>query len=158
MVAEDVLKACPVFTGLDDRWVKAIASLCKEQSYETGATIFTEGQEATALYILIEGVVGIRAVTRAGQDILVETIRDRAQLFGWSGLVEPRTYTALAKAMERTRALVIPADKLLALLDKDAVIGYTVMKRVASLISSRLRNSRRQLSSLLMQGSPITHG
>jgi hypothetical protein len=46
---------------------------------------------------------------------------------------------------------------LLKLLEENLQLGFTVMKKVAEIISSRLRNTRSQLRSARTEGL-ITHG
>jgi CRP-like cAMP-binding protein len=62
--------------------------------------------------------------------------------FGWSGIVSPYRYTSSATCDVTTRVLAIPGIEFEDLLMKEPQCGCGVMKKLAELISSRLRNSR----------------
>ncbi len=68
----------------------------------------------------------------------LETIEKR-DLFGWSVLVEPHTFTVASWTMEPSEFLVFNGDTLGDLFKKNNHIGYLIMSRITSVISSRLR-------------------
>jgi CRP-like cAMP-binding protein len=88
---------------------------------------------------------------------MVDGVDDQGETFGWSALIEPRRYTASAVCLGEVKVLAIDGAKLSKLLEEDLQLGFTVMKKVAEIISSRLRNTRSQLRSTQAEGL-ITHG
>ena len=70
---------------------------------------------------------------------------EAGDLLGWSGLVDSTQVTATAIAVQDTRAIALPADRLKALCQEDHDIGYEIMRRVAVALSRRLVATRLQL-------------
>lgn len=155
---EEILKSSELFSDLPQETLKEIAGISRQETYPHGTIIFAEREEARNLYILEEGSVSIR-IRPAGtdKDVTVTVIKEKGQIFGWSALVEPLSYTASAFCLEDTKALVIPGKELLALLESKPEIGFKVMKKLASVIGCRLRATQEQLVSAFRPGV-ISHG
>jgi len=63
-------------------------------------------------------------------------------VFGWSSVTDPFTFTAAAWAAEDTKVLAIKGRELRKLFEKDCVIGFFFMNGIASVISRRLKSLR----------------
>jgi CRP/FNR family cyclic AMP-dependent transcriptional regulator len=83
-----VLSALPVFTGLDERSLQAIAILAHEVSAPPGSVLIREGDPATSFYVIVEGTV---RVERNGR--LVRSLSEGG-FVGEIGMVEGRSRTA----------------------------------------------------------------
>jgi CRP-like cAMP-binding protein len=62
------------------------------------------------------------------------------EILGWSALVSPNQLTAIAQCAELTQVFALPAVKLKAMLDTDPALGYTIMAKMAQIISRRLHS------------------
>jgi CRP-like cAMP-binding protein len=158
MVSVQMLRDSDLFGKLSDEKLEQIARLCQEEAYPGRAAILQEDEEAKTLYVLQDGLVTIR-IRAAGQEggLMVDAVNDRGKTFGWSALIEPRQYTASAVCLSEVKVLAIDGAELMKLLEEDPQLGFMVMKKVAGIISSRLRNTRSQLRSARTEGL-ITHG
>lgn len=158
MSMEEILKVSELFSDLPQEILREVAKISRQEKYSHGTTIFLEKEEARNFYILEEGSVSIR-IQPAGTDkvITVAVIKEKGQIFGWSALVEPFSYTASAFCLEDTKALVIPGKEFIALLESKPEIGLKVMRRLASVIGNRLRATQEQLVSAFRPGV-ISHG
>ena len=85
-----------------------MAKIAREETFEPGAIVFKENDEATTLYIILEGRVAVLIDIGGGRKTNVDTIT-KGETLGWSAMVPPHTMTAAAKAVERTRVVAIPA-------------------------------------------------
>lgn len=148
MITPELLRDTELFAGLPEAQLQTIAGFCQEETHETGDIIFQEDAPAQKVYILLEGTVTLR-IRAPRHEVMVRAIGNRGEVFGWSALVEPPRYTATAKCLERSRLIAIDGPGLAALLEKDLSIGYPVMRRLASVVTSRLKDTRSQLTSLL---------
>ena len=82
-------------------------------------------------------------MTARGQgELVLNTLRQAGEIFGWSALVEGGRSTASAESLEESQVLSFRKKDLEALFYKDPALGYRFMKRLASLISRRLENTR----------------
>jgi CRP-like cAMP-binding protein len=149
MVSLEHLKASSFFQDLKDEYLSKIVNLCLEETYQAGDFIIREGEEAEKLYILFEGTITIQIHLKEHQDVIVSTIEEKGELFGWSALVEPRCYTASVKCLEKASVLSVRSEELDTLFKDDPVMGLTFMKKIASLIDSRLYTTRNRLVSCI---------
>ena len=152
MVSVTALRECDIFRGFPAGALEGVAGLCQEQTYKAGALIIAEGEQASTLYVLLGGMVSLRICPREGHELTVGIIGSRGDTFGWSALVEPRRYTASAACLEDCQVLAIPGAQLLAYLEEHPETGFMVIRRLASIISSRLQETRSHLSSLMVPG------
>ena len=88
MKTAQILSALPVFAGLDERSLQAIAVLARELSGPAGMVLIREGDPATSFYVIVDGTV---RVERDGR-----VIRSLAEgsFVGEIGMVEGSTRTA----------------------------------------------------------------
>ena len=68
------------------------------------------------------------------------------ELFGWSALVAPYTYTASAECVDPGEVIVVNGHELHMMLDENPVVGYRIMANLDTEISSRLMQTRQKLS------------
>jgi CRP-like cAMP-binding protein len=148
MVPLDLLRNSEVFYGLSDDELAPIAKMSHQQVLHAGDLVFGENDEAKNLYIVISGRVGILIDIGRGRQTVVDTIGPNGS-FGWSALVPPYFYTGAAQCLEATQALVVPGEELRGLCMDNCRICHTIMERLASIISARLKDTRVQLISLM---------
>ncbi len=143
MVSAEILKSFSLFSGLGQTELAGIAKLCRERAYESGSVIFTIGGSATDVYLLETGKVEIQIEFKIHDYEVITTIYavGKGEIFGWSALVPPHRLTASARCEGKADVIMINGKELLEFLEKDKRIGYTVMKNLSALISSRLAST-----------------
>ena len=148
----DALKKSQLFDELTDAELDEVVKLSREGIYEAGDTIFNEGEMAQELYVVEEGKVVLEMSIRLGRgsgrqgsiDVLT-----RGQVFGWSAIAEPSTFTMSARCIENTKVIAIDRVGLLRLLEGNSSLGFKIMKRIVGVVSSRLKSSRDTLAHVL---------
>jgi CRP-like cAMP-binding protein len=157
MVSIDALRQCELFADLNDEELGQIAQICCEETHEPQEVICGESEVADKVYILHEGRVAVQMYLRSdlepNGDVLIEEVTP-GRIFGWSALVRQRRFTASVRSLERARVIAIKSADLNALFEENAHIGFVVMKRLADVISSRLRRTRQQLGGASMSNLP----
>lgn len=148
MIGLEVLRKSDIFEGLSDEELAAITRIASEEAYPAGARICAENEPATKLYIVREGRVVILTEIGRGKQTIIDTVTAGSS-FGWSAIIPPFILTDTAKAMEHTRVIAIPSHLLRELCQQNCHICYTIMEKLATIISNRLRNTRLQLISVL---------
>jgi CRP/FNR family transcriptional regulator len=147
MVCVRDLCPCELFAGLNEQELEEIAGIAREETYQAGDLICAERQRADRLFVLCEGRVELRVRLRSLLEPDVELTIEEVEpgsIFGWSSLVKQRQFTASARALERVRLMAIGSEDLNQLFDRNAHIGFVVMKQLAEVIASRLRHTREQ--------------
>ena len=149
MVKIQDLKKCEIFDGLTEAELENIREIAKETEYDAGKRIFEEKSIAKNIYLVLEGNVEIRmSRDEGGEQLPIETV-EPGEIFGWSAVTEPYTFTAAAWTLERSKFLVFDGEVLRNLFKKNNHIGYKIMRRIASVISSRLRHLNQKLVNML---------
>jgi CRP/FNR family transcriptional regulator len=146
MVAIDELRSCELFVDLNDKELERIAAIAYREDYGPGDLVFIERAQASRLFILYRGRVQVhiqlRSVLELNGEVTIEEV-EPGRVFGWSSLVKQRRFTASARALEPVTVIAIEADDLNDLFDRDAHLGFVVMKQLAEVIASRLRHTRK---------------
>ena len=152
MVSPELLRRFPFFAGLTDEELKSIAMISEEQKYEANTFIFRERGKAEKLFVLLEGTVDIKVNTdeEGLQHETVSTL-SHGDVFCWSAVVEPHLLTASAFAATPATVVAVDGAGLRALFELDCHLGYRILQKSAEIISSRLRDTRIQMLSLVPQ-------
>ena len=136
----------PLFRDISPAVLEKIAAASEELSFAAGQSVFREGEQADQLHFLLKGSVALRVNIMSKPDsVTVSFVTKAYECFGWSGLVAPHYYTASAYCDEQSQVLAISGNELMQILSANPQAGFTVMHRIAELISDRLRNSRQAL-------------
>jgi len=138
MVNINQLKQFKIFKHLNDREVEIIAGIAREETYEADKRIFEEKALANNLYLALDGQVEIKIRGDRENYVVIDRI-EGGDIFGWSAVVEPRTFTAAAWTTEKTNIIILGGEELGDLFEKNTHIGYRVVREIAAVISRRLK-------------------
>lgn len=137
-----LLKSVELFAGLEDSDLAQLASLCREARFNRGEVITAQGADADDLYLVRDGMVEVLLSQAAtpNQSRMVVSL-GAGQIFGEMALVDngPRSATVRA-ARDGTALDVIPRDAFVELCERNARIGYRVMRNIAADLSFKLRH------------------
>jgi CRP/FNR family cyclic AMP-dependent transcriptional regulator len=145
MMSIDALRPCELFAGLNDQELSQIAAIACEENFSAGDLICAERELANRLFILHKGRVRLHIMLHSALEPNGEATIEEVEpgrIFGWSSLVKQRRFTASARALEPATVIVIDAHDLDRLFDRDAHVGFVVMKQLAEVIACRLRHTR----------------
>jgi len=145
---ESTLGHCELLEPLSDDQITALADLSRMVPLREGEALFDQDTVAHTLFVVASGRLAIRLATPAGKTIEVVEVGQYA-LSGWSSLVAPHVYVAEAHALEDSAVIAISADEVDAVLRREPEAGYQVMKKLAGLISTRLREMKEELIEVL---------
>jgi CRP-like cAMP-binding protein len=150
---ESTVLAQPFFAGLDPGIAALIADCARNHSFELGAYLFREGDEAREFFMLREGDVALE-IQAPGRPTLVLSTTQAGDIVGASWLVPPYRWNSDARARSRVRALGFDAACLRAKCDEDPRTGYAMMKRFAPLLVHRLHAAHLQLLDVYGRTAP----
>ena len=156
MISPELLRRFPFFADFSPDELKQLAMLAEEQSLNTGQTLFAEGERADKFYFLIEGEADI--MLTIGEQERVHTSLSTVpagDLLGWSALIEPRLYTASARVTRPSRVMAFAGAELEQVAAANPHFYGLFMKKLAQLISHRLRDTRTQLLSLAVHPTAL---
>jgi CRP-like cAMP-binding protein len=117
----DHLSTVPLFSGMPESALEAVAGLATETQFADGDTITREGDEGDAFYVVTAGQL---AVTRNGMNI-----RDLGpgDFLGEISLIDGRPRTATVTAAGPVEALVVRRADFLELMDRYGAVRLGVL-------------------------------
>jgi CRP/FNR family cyclic AMP-dependent transcriptional regulator len=129
-----LLRNVPLFAGLSDQELEALASRLGRRTFGKGMVIFHKGGLGRSLYIIESGQVRIFSLSETGQEISIN-IYGPGDLFGELSILDGLPRSAGAMAMERTVTLTLYRDDFLRCLEACP----SMVKSIVAVLSRRLR-------------------
>lgn len=149
MISSDALKQFQFFGVFTDTQLKALAALSQDVSALDGTVIFQEGEQADALYFLLDGEVDLYTIVSATNPTrLYAGEINPGDPFGVSALLEPFVYRTSARAPVHSRFLKMDVDVLRPLMDQDCELGLLLMKQVMRATLERVEVLRLQIAAI----------
>lgn len=133
---QSFLKQVPLFAGLDDSQLEALARVCYVKRVERGHIVFRRGDPSNAVYILWSGSIAELAGGPNELEIIVK-VRHKSDYFGETGMLidEPQMVTAMAR--QSSLFVVIPRHEFLILVWSEV----KVMKYIMRTLINRLKDA-----------------
>jgi CRP/FNR family transcriptional regulator len=123
----------PIFQGLTVPEAAEFFEVALEQKIEEGRTVFREGDEGDALYVILSGEV---SVTKKSVELAMLSTH---AVLGEMSLVSPGdTRSATATAKTDLEVLKIPSKRVQKLIKGDHVASLKVVANLAQVMAQRL--------------------
>lgn len=145
MSRADLLRNVPLFAGLSDQELEALAESLGRRTFPRGMIIYHEGSPGDTLYIIESGQVRIFLLSDSGQEISVN-IYGPGDVFGEMSLLDGLPRSAGVVAMERTVALTLHREDFLHHLEASPHMARGILE----VLSRRLRYTTEYAESLAL--------
>jgi CRP-like cAMP-binding protein len=138
---KQLLQRSGIFMGLDDEQTEKVLALGQERQIALGQAIAEEEEDGTGVFLLLQGRVNVemRHLFLGGQPQVLGTI-ESGETFAEMSLIDQRARSATCRAIEPVVVLHFENDDLETLMARTPEIGYRVMRNLAGLLATRLRN------------------
>jgi CRP/FNR family cyclic AMP-dependent transcriptional regulator len=140
-----LLKTIPLFIGMDDDELAAIAGIMDEVPFKAGHTIFRAEESGGTLYIIQSGQVELSITDDDDEKIILEML-EAGDFFGELSLLDGGTRSATATASLRTDTLVLHRSEFLDLMLQKPHMAQDVMVALAKRIRRTDNLLRRRVS------------
>jgi len=130
-----LLSANPFFAGLAQDALAKIAGICREQHLAAREVLFLKGDPSDGLYAIRRGQIRIGTTDDIGQQMTMNFLGG-GDVFGEIALLDGRSRTADAVAMEDTDMFYLPRPDFLKLLSSEPSIALQLIE----LLCARLRD------------------
>jgi CRP/FNR family cyclic AMP-dependent transcriptional regulator len=150
----NLLKKLYLFKDLNDKELGLVEKAASTKIYVPGDEIFSQGERATALYLIQNGSVRIHQRSEKGDGVEVARLAAGAH-FGEMPFLDGETRSATATAIESTSILVLDYDKLGAIMIEHAGIATHFYRQFALFLCGRLRVTTHDLS--FARGQNLSH-
>lgn len=124
-----------VFKDLRQETIDDISEIAVEESFVEGALLYSPGDPATHLYILVEGKVSLTIGELAKINYEVERL---GETFGWPSAVGHSSYVTEARCRAPTTVLKIDRTRLDDVFDSHERSGRKFYRRLAAALGQRL--------------------
>ena len=133
----DILSHIPMFGGITDAQQSEIISRLEIGTFKRGETIFQTGDEATHIYIVKSGLIGLFI---ADKEIKVEKKRlGKGELFGHVALMSINNHSISAVAVVDSEIIVLSEPVLRRLREEDSNLFALLMMNIARELATRLQ-------------------
>lgn len=153
MITIKELDSVQAFKTLTDSQLEALQKFCIKEDFKRGDRLFKEGDSAEHLWIITDGKVDLRFELPGNRPTSDEhTISSfegedhKKRTLGWSCFVPP--YQMMLSAYCATRGCsVIKIEKtdMLALFEKDPLMGYQIMSYLIKVVGYRFQQFQEEL-------------
>ncbi len=144
------LKSLSLFQELPSRDLGHILAALNTKVYHEGEVLFVEGDPGQALFIIESGRVELSKLDPEGRPQRL-IVLGPGDFFGEMALLEQLPRSASATALERSTLHLLARRKMEDLLQHHPLIGVSIMRHLAQLLSARLRRA----SQSLVAGEPL---
>jgi len=134
-----LLRSNELFAGLTEEQFSKLAMIFEERTYNSGESVFSQGDKGDRLYLVREGFVEVVAETASADKALVQL--GPGQSVGEIALIDQGARSASVRAI--TAGAIIASVGRAAfeqLCESDTAIGYRVMRNIAADLSFKLRH------------------
>lgn len=156
MIEAGNLKKLEVFKAFSKEQLEELSKITDEKAFKKGDVIYKRGSRANAIYVVIKGMVSLNRL-EPGESVGISfEKREKGELFGAACFMEPREYTLTAVCNKDTEVVVINADKLFSMFERDPQMGYKFIRQVAQIYFERYKIAKRQIHEMVKTPTLIT--
>jgi CRP/FNR family transcriptional regulator len=123
---EQILKKCPLFSGLEDPEIAQIEAISTSKRYSRGALIFSEDEETTGFFVVASGKVKIYKLSLEGKEQILHIVSP-GQTFAEAALFAGSTYPAFAESLAQTQVLYFSKEDFLSLIRRNPQISLNMI-------------------------------
>jgi CRP/FNR family cyclic AMP-dependent transcriptional regulator len=143
MAITDTLAAVPLFAGLRQPELEALAQRMRPRRYKENEALFHRDDPGAAMYVILSGQVKIHNEGADGTDIIIRVFK-AGDHFGELSLLDGSDRSADATTMEPTEMLMLTRGDLEATIERNPRIAMNMMASLAT----RIRVSNVSIESL----------
>jgi len=125
------LRACRLFTGLDDGSLGLVAAALRPRRFRRGETVFHAGDPGDALFIVESGQVKITLPPDDGSEPAILTTIGPGGFFGELALLDGAPRSATAVAIDAVSTMVLRRDAFDRLVDEAPPLRHALLATLA---------------------------
>lgn len=135
-----MLESAQMFSDFSRSEIQQLTGFARAYAVEKGATIFREGQKGSFMCIIIEGRVDIFKQSDSHESKRITTVRPGKSM-GEMSILDELPHSATTIATEDTKLVMITKLNFDNLTEKYPELGLKVLRKIAKLLSLRLRQT-----------------
>mgnify|MGYP001252813164 CR=1 FL=1 len=144
-----MLSNIPLFAGLDGDDLQIVHSIGRVREHPRGELLFSEGEDASGFFVVLEGKVKIYKLSAEGKERILHIVGPGGT-FAEAAIFADGLYPAYAETLQKARLLFLPKGEFLSLLISN---GRIAVNMIAGL-SRFLRQFALQIEELTFKDVP----
>lgn len=148
-MAVEKMEIRDIFTFLQPEMVDAISNAAEMIRLRRGDTVYSKGENASHLYVLLKGQVALRLPGKGGFNVLIDEISPGG-MFGSCICFALDCYALTAQCMGDSQLLKIDAGVLKNRMDEDLRMGYAIQSRISQIYFNRYIDTMNKLQAIVM--------
>ena len=151
IAARELLQQVDIFAGVPDAILEDLLATSQTLAFEKGDAVFSEGDPAGGMYLVIGGAIELTTHVGRGQSQRLALL-DRGQVFGELSLFDELPRSASAVAFVTSSLLYFPAASFHHLLDDRPAFAPRLLRNIVKKLALRLRDADGEIRSLSREG------
>lgn len=140
-----LLKNIPLFSGLDDEELDALANIGITQGFTKDRVILNIDEEGDSLHVICRGRVKVYVVSESGKEVILSMLGE-GDFFGEMSLLDGLPRSAYIASLEDSEMFILRRNDFHNLIKKHPHIAITLLRE----LSKRLRKTDQRLESLAL--------
>ena len=142
-ITEQIIRH-PFFAGMEEQFLPIVILNARERVFAPGEIIFRERTPASQFYLIESGLVALEVHEPADGTYTIQQLH-AGEVLGWSWLCPPFVWHFQARALERTKVIVLDGAHLLVAAEQNKQFGFDLLRRVSRTMMQRLQATRTRL-------------
>ena len=138
MIDTKLLREIAFFEDFEDAELDVIAGIATKKDFNTGDTVFKDGEEGHSLYVIAKGEVKV-CKTAPGGELFTLTILKDGDIFGEMSFLDGRAHSATMVAISHLETYDIEKPDFDAIIDKHPRVTYKLMCNIVFTVHSIVR-------------------
>ena len=143
MFTNKLLLNVPIFSNLDEKQISFIATKMRNKKYSKSDIILMEDEVGDTFFIILEGSVKVTRDSEDGMEVILAVLSS-GNFFGEISLLDGKTRSANAIALEKTSLMILKRNDFLQLLKEIPQISISLLSELAK----RIRKTDEQVENL----------
>ncbi len=139
------LRRVPLFAGLTEPQLEALAAGSARRSYPKGRTIVAEGEPSQSMYILLAGRAKVQRSDSEGKEVILAVIGS-GEFFGEMSLIDDAPRSASVITLEPCEFMAVSKEAFKAMLVQSPDVCMAVMRGLVR----RLREADKKIETLAL--------
>lgn len=129
----EILASIPLFMRVPPAQIEELTEILVDQTLARGATIFSEGDEAAGMYVVIQGRVKVFKISPEGKEQILH-IFGFANPFGEAAMFTGGRFPAHAETLETTRLFFFPREPFIRLLEREPSLALNMLAALSMML------------------------
>ena len=149
-VTSAALAAHPFLHGMSREHLTALGRAASDVTVPAGHRFFDDGGHANRFWLVQSGYATVDVHVPGQGRVPIDTV-GMGEMIGWSWLFSPYMWAFGAVAASPMEAFEFDARTVRACCASDSALGYEVTRRVAEVLTRRLKSTRSRLITVSIQ-------